>query len=110
MRQIYNAFGILNLFSIQWLNGTYRFDLSVYEERIVAKILIELSKVEGFEMVKNVKINGKDVPALTKEIVDKLNFNQGILYFMYLCPTENMNAKIREKVGKKYVDPMLGEE
>ena len=88
MKKIYNAFGILNLFSIQRLNGMYWLDLGLFEERIVAKILIELAKVEGFDKIINASLNGKAIPVFTKEIADKLNFNQGILEFMYLCSNE----------------------
>jgi len=58
---IYKRFGILNLFSIWKLNGSYRLDLSLYEERIAAKILIELAKVEGFDKIKNVTYQGKSI-------------------------------------------------
>ena len=88
MKKIYNAFGILNLFSIQRLNGMYWLDLGLFEERIVAKILIELAKVEGFDKIINASLNGKAIPVFTKEIADKMNFNQGILEFMYLCSNE----------------------
>lgn len=48
IREIYNRFGILNLFNPFRPNGSYRLDLSVYEEKIVCKILFELAKQEGF--------------------------------------------------------------
>jgi hypothetical protein len=47
IREIYRRFGILNLFNPHRPNGSYRLDLSIYEERIVGKILIELAKAEG---------------------------------------------------------------
>jgi hypothetical protein len=41
---IYKRFGIINLFNPYRPNGSYRLDLSVYEERVVCKILLELAK------------------------------------------------------------------
>ncbi len=41
---IYKRFGIINLFNPFRPNGSYRFDLSIYEEKIVCKILMELAK------------------------------------------------------------------
>mmetsp|Transcript_10762 Transcript_10762/g.8034 ORF Transcript_10762/g.8034 Transcript_10762/m.8034 type:complete len:82 (-) Transcript_10762:192-437(-) len=48
IRDIYQRFGILNLFNPFRPNGSYRLDLSIYEERIVCKMLLELAKNEGF--------------------------------------------------------------
>jgi hypothetical protein len=48
IRAIYRRFGILNLFNPFRPNGSYRLDLSVYEEKIVCKMLLELAKMEGY--------------------------------------------------------------
>jgi hypothetical protein len=48
IREIYKRFGILNLFNPFRPNGSYRLDLSLYEERVVCKMLFELAKQEGF--------------------------------------------------------------
>lgn len=37
----------MNLFNPFRPNGSYRLNLSVYEEKVVCKILIELAKQEG---------------------------------------------------------------
>lgn len=76
------------------------------EDWTVAKILIELAKAEGFDKVTEFKINGKDTE-LTKEVADKLNLTSGNLILTYMCPVENINAKVWEKLGKKYVDPLM---
>jgi len=44
---IYKRFGIINLFNPFRPNGSYRLNLSVYEEKVVCKILLELAKAEG---------------------------------------------------------------
>ena len=48
IQAIYRRFGILNLLNTYRPNGSYRLDLSVYEEKIVCKILLELAKTEGY--------------------------------------------------------------
>jgi hypothetical protein len=48
IRDIYKRFGILNLFNTFRPNGSYRLDLSIFEERTVCKILFELAKLEGY--------------------------------------------------------------
>ena len=47
IREIYKRFGILNLFNPFRPNGSYRLDLSLYEEKIVCKMLLDLAKAEG---------------------------------------------------------------
>jgi uncharacterized protein (UPF0262 family) len=54
IRDIYIRFGILNLFSPHRPNGSYRLDLSIFEERIVCKILLDLAKSEGLAQMTNV--------------------------------------------------------
>ncbi len=48
IRAIYKRFGILNLFNPFRPNGSYRLDLSIYEEKTVCRMLMELAKVEGY--------------------------------------------------------------
>jgi len=61
MKPLFAWFGILNLFNINRINGTYWLDLSIFEERIVAKVLTELAKIEGFDKIKFFRLNGKPV-------------------------------------------------
>jgi hypothetical protein len=48
IRNVYSSFGILNLFCPFRPNGSYLLKLDIYEERIVCKMLLELSKGEGW--------------------------------------------------------------
>ena len=59
MKSIYQRFGILNLFSILRLSGTYKLELEKYEEWLIAKILFELAKVEGYDKILFCSLNGK---------------------------------------------------
>ena len=47
MGALYKQFGILNLFCPFRPNGSYLLKLHIYEERIVAKMLCELTLKEG---------------------------------------------------------------
>ena len=48
MRDVYSSFGILNLFCPFRPNGSYLFNMDVFEERLVCKMLCELAKGEGW--------------------------------------------------------------
>lgn len=48
IKDIYKRFGIINLFNPHRPNGSYRLDLSIYEEKVVCKMLMELARTEGF--------------------------------------------------------------
>lgn len=84
IRAIYRRFGILNLFSTSRPNGSYRLDLSIYEEKIVCKILLELARVEGYAQMTNVSLDGKPVEAVNKEFADKLG-DWGVFEGTYIC-------------------------
>jgi hypothetical protein len=81
---IYKRFGILNLFNTFRPNGSYRLDLSVYEERTVCKILFELARQEGFAQMTNVHLDGKPHETVNKEFMDKLG-DSGIFEGTYIC-------------------------
>jgi len=74
----------LNLFNPFRPNGSYRLDLSIYEERIVCKILLELAKNEGFQQMTNVTFDDKPVEAVNKEFMDKLG-DTGVFQGTYIC-------------------------
>ena len=103
IRAIYRRFGILNLFNPFRPNGSYRLDLSIYEEKIVCKMLLELARVEGYAQMSNVSLDGKVIETVTKEFVDKLG-ETGIFEGTYICQPGNINEEIREKMGQKYLD------
>jgi len=84
IRAIYKRFGILNLFNPFRPNGSYRLDLSIYEEKIVCKMLFELAKIEGYPQMTNVSLDGKAQETVTKEFADKLG-DSGIFEGTYIC-------------------------
>ena len=61
MTDLYEAFGILNLFCPYRPDGSYMFKMNIYEERMVCKILCELAKAEGWQYFKETKMNGKPI-------------------------------------------------
>ena len=103
IREIYKRFGILNLFNTFRPNGSYRLDLSIYEEKIVCKILFELAKVEGYTQMTNVTLDGKQYETVNKEFADKLG-DSGIFEGTYICQPANIKEDLREKLGQKYLD------
>lgn len=98
IRAIYKRFGILNLFNPFRPNGSYRLDLSIYEEKIVCKMLLELAKVEGYTQMTNVSLDGKAVETVNKEFADKLG-ETGIFEGTYICQPANINEDLRERLG-----------
>ena len=103
IRAIYRRFGILNLFNPYRPNGSYRLDLSVYEEKIVCKMLLELAKTEGYAQMTNVSLDGKPIEAVNKEFADKLG-DIGIFEGTYICQPASVNEDLRERLGQKFLD------
>lgn len=102
-KEVYNRFGIYNLFNPFKCTGSYRLDLSVFEERTVCKILLELARAEGYKFMTNCSLNMKPLDEINKEFADKLP-DQGIFEGTYVTPEENADHEAREKVGRKYFD------
>lgn len=104
MKDLYNSFGILNLFNPFRPNGSYLFNMEVYEERLVCRILCELSKAEGWGNWQEVKIDGKpkDGP-LNAEYLAALP-TTGTFEGTYVCPMEKEKSEARMKLGIKYLD------
>ena len=84
IRAIYKRFGILNLFNPYRPNGSYRLDLSIFEEKIVCKMLMELAKTEGYAQMTNVSLDGKIQEAVNKDFADKL-VDSGVFEGTYIC-------------------------
>ena len=100
----YEAFGILNLFSPQRPNGAYLLKMDVYEERLVCKILLELSKGEGWGNMTEVKVNGKAMAdGVNGDFLSALP-DTGVFEGTYNCPAEKVKADLRNKMGTKYLD------
>ncbi len=57
IKAVYSRFGILNLFNPHRPNGSYRLDLSLFEERSVLTLLYELAKTEGLDQFTNTTLN-----------------------------------------------------
>ena len=102
-KQIYNRFGIYNLFNPHRWTGSYRLDLEIYEERQVCKILLELAKTEGLKFMTNVVLDGKTFTEIDKEFVDKLP-EEGIFEGSYVTTEDSADIEAREKLGRKYFD------
>lgn len=102
-KEIYNRFGIFNLFNPYKWTGSYRLDLSVFEERMVWKILLELAKTEGYKFMTNVVLDGKAYDEINKEFCDTLP-EDGIFEGSYVAPEEAADKELRERVGRKYFD------
>ena len=72
MRDIYEAFGILNLLSPYRPTGSYLLKLHVYEERTVCRLLLELCKAEGWGNMTNIKLNGKGMDSVGPDFLQNL--------------------------------------
>ena len=61
IKDIYKRVGLLNLFNPFHPDGTYAFDLKIYEERMMLNILCELAKREGIKNMGNILQDKKAV-------------------------------------------------
>ena len=103
MQKLYKQFGILNLFCPHRPNGAYLLNLGIYEERIVCKILLELTKCEGIGNMQEIKVNNKAVEKVSNEFIKSLP-TSGMFEGTYLCPPEKEDFAFRESLGAKYLD------
>ena len=87
MEKMYKQFGILNLFCPFRPNGSYMLRLNIFEERIVAKILCELTMKEGVNNMTNIKLNNKGIEKMTRDFARKPPDN-GNFELSYNCPPE----------------------
>ena len=67
MPKIYSSFGLLNLFSPTRTDGSYKLDLSIFEQRNVCQIIMEMVRAEGVTTLTEVKFNSKELPEIPKE-------------------------------------------
>ena len=102
-KEIYNRFGIFNLFNPHKCTGSYRLDLSIYEERIVCLMLLELAKAEGYQYMTNVLLNSKSISEINKEFVDNLP-QEGVFEGSYVPNEDAANYEARERIGRKNFD------
>ena len=93
MIDLYEAFGILNLFSPFRPNGTYLLKVEVFEEKIVLKMLLELAKGEGWGNMRDTKFNGKACE-VNGEFAASLP-EAGTFEGTYVCPPEKVKMDLR---------------
>lgn len=103
MKDVYSCFGLLNLFNPMRPNGSYLFNMTVYEERQVCKTLCELAKGEGWTNWQDVKIDGKPNDKITNDYLLNLP-TTGTFEGTYICPVEKEKEDLRLKLGQKYLD------
>ena len=78
--------------------------MDIYEERLVCKILLELSKGEGWANMSEVKVNGKAMAdGVNAEFLSALP-DTGVFEGTYNCPAEKVKTDLRTKMGTKYLD------
>ena len=68
MKDIYKRVGILNLFNPYHPDGTYEFNLQIYEEKMMLNVLCELAKREGVKCMTNVLQDKKAVESIEQFI------------------------------------------
>lgn len=91
------------MFSVNKPDGTYLLNLAIYEEKVVAKLLCELCRAEGWALMTEIKLVGKSVDKLTPEIIKTLP-DTGMFECKYLCPEDKVKLDAREKLGAKFLD------
>ena len=91
------------MFSVYKPDGTYLLNLSIYEEKVVAKLLCELCKAEGWALMTEIKLNGKSIEKLTPDIIKSLP-DTGMFDCKYMCPEDKVKKDVRDKLGAKFLD------
>ena len=62
------------MFSPYRPNGDYLLNMAVYEEKTVAKMLCELAKSEGWNLLTALKINGQAIEKPNNEVFQYVKF------------------------------------
>ena len=101
---LYERLGILNMFNPLRPDGEYILNLAIYEEKMVAKLLCELAKSEGFPFMTDVKVPGTGaVEKMSNDIARALP-DFGNFECKYKVPEEKVKQDVREKMGVKYFE------
>ena len=87
MDALYKQFGILSLFCPFRPNGSYMLRLGIYEEKIVCKMLCEITVKEGVNFMTNIKINGKPMEKMTRDFARKPP-DSGVIELTLAVPPE----------------------
>lgn len=85
-------------------DGEYLLDLAVYEEKMIAKLLCELARAEGFANMTNVKVPGIGVVEKMSQDIARTLPDSGNFECAYKVPEEKVKTEIREKMGIKYFE------
>lgn len=96
---LYDRFGILNVFNPHRPSGTYRLDLTIHEERMVAKMLFDLARQEGLNNFSDMTFNNAAVEKLTTDFIRTNIKNEGIFIGHYQCPEDKIRTEFREQLG-----------
>lgn len=91
----------MNLFCPFRCKGAYELHLDIFEERQVCKMLLELSRSEGWGHWQDAKLNGKPV-TVNSEFFQSLPA-VGVFDGVYFCPAEKEKHEVRMKLGIKYL-------
>lgn len=94
----------MNLFNPHRPNGSYKLDLSLYEEQMVAKILCDLARQEGMANMSEISFNGTAVEKMTPDFIRTNIKKEGIFDCTYVCPEDKQKDDLREQLGVKYLD------
>ena len=60
------------MFSPYRPNGDYLLNMAIYEEKTVAKMLCELAKSEGWNLLTGLKINGQAIEKPNNEVLRQI--------------------------------------
>lgn len=93
IRDVYQSFGILNLFCPFRPNGSYLLKLDIFEEKIVLKMLLDLCKAEGWTNMTEIKMNNKTIE-VNAEFASALP-ETGVFEGTYVCPPEKAKMDLR---------------
>ena len=102
-KKLYKQFGILNMFSLYRPNGDYLLDMSIYEEKIVAKMLCELAKSEGWSFMTGLKVGKQSIEKPSNDVIRQIT-DSGTFECSYNCPPEKVKMDVREKLGQKFLE------
>ena len=69
---LYKRLGIFNMFNPHRPDGEYLLNLEIYEEKMVAKILCELARAEGWANMTQVKFLNKPVEKMTNDVAKSI--------------------------------------
>lgn len=93
IRDVYQSFGILNLFSPFRPNGSYLLKLDIFEEKQVLKMLLDLCRAEGWPNMTEIKLNNKTIE-VNADFASSLP-DTGVFEGTYVCPPEKVKMELR---------------